>query len=215
MNQKLGILSAATLLGALMFLVACNSNEQSAQPVQTAPPAQVAPAVPTVPAAPTAVAAPAAPPATPLIPISDEPAVAAPAPKKSTGSGSSIDKKLPGSETSGDELIGNYSCDVNSKQLSIGPFKTPPFGCKIYRAGDGSLKVASSAEGAGSFKGNVNNQTAAGFFINGKYEIAGNALTIKSRLTTSGVGKYSGKGEGKFNDDKSNKIKYTISMTRK
>ena len=218
MIQKLGKMSAAALSGALMFIVACNNNNQAAQqPAQTAAPAQVAPAAPVVPAAP-AVTTPTAPPATPLIPISDEPATAEPStPRKSTGSGagSGIDKKLPGSETSGDELIGNYSCAVDSKQLSIGPFKAPPFGCKIYRTGDGSLKISSSSEGAGSFKGNVTDQTAAGFFVTGKYEIAGNTLVIKARMALAGAGKYSGKGRGRFNDDKSTQINYKLTMTRK
>ncbi len=215
MHHKTVNLSVVALSGAFLLLTACK-DQQPAPPAQTPPPAQVAPAAPAVPTAPVQAAAPAAPPATPLIPVDDTPPAVAPitAPK-STGAGAGIDKAIPGKETSGDELIGNYACAVDSKQLSLGPFKVPPFGCKIFRSGDGSLKIASSAEGAGSFKGSVANQTAAGFFVNARYEVAGNSLVIKARMTTAGAGKYAGRGRGRFNDDKSNQINYKLTMTRK
>jgi hypothetical protein len=155
---------------------------------------------------------PAAPPATPLVPIGEPTTeVAQPTPKKGGGS---IDAPLPGKKTEGDELVGNYQCNLDSKKLKLGPFKAPPFGCKIFKAGDGSLKVASTSEGAGSMKGNVKDQTVAGFFIVGSYTIAGNKLDIKARMKLKGAGKYVGSGRGRFNDDKSEQIGYTLTMTR-
>ena len=136
-------------------------------------------------------------------------------PSKGGGKGGSIDKPLPGEETGGDELLGNYTCQVDSKKLQLGPFKTPPFGCKIFKAGDGKLKVASSAEGAGSIKGSVTDSTAAGFFINGKYEVAGNNLKIRARMKRKDEKKYVGRGRGRFNDDKANQINYKLTMTKK
>jgi hypothetical protein len=132
------------------------------------------------------------------------------------GGGAGIDKALPGIETSGDELLGNYSCKVDAKKLQLGPFKAPPFGCKIQKSGDGSLKVASSSEGTGSMTGTVKDSTAVGFFIVGKYEVAGNTLAIKARMKRQGVeDKFVGRGRGRFNDDKSNQINYKLTMTKK
>jgi hypothetical protein len=146
--------------------------------------------------------------------VGDAPAATPSTAKKGSGSGS-IDKPLSGNATSGDELIGNYSCAIDSKQLSIGPFKAPPFGCKIYRSQDGALKVSSSSEGAGSMKGDIKDQTVTGFFVNGKYDLSGNAMAIKAKMKLSGAGKYTGSGRSRFNDDKSNQIDYKLTMTRK
>lgn len=223
MNKNIKKISAVSVLGFLIALSACNNNsgqpaQQAVQtaPQQAAPPAQATPAQAVT--QPTQVETAAQPPATPLIPVNEEPAAAAePTTTKKTAraKSSNIDKPLPGTATDGNELIGNYSCAVISKKLSIGPFKAPPFGCKIYRAQNGALKIASSSEGAGSMKGNITDNTQAGFFIQGKYELSGNTLVIKARMKLAGVGKYSGNGRGRFNDDKSNQINYKLTLTRK
>jgi len=215
-SKKNGIISVTVVFGALLLAAGCNSGQPAAQPAQNVPqvPAQAPPQAVPAPAQPV-VTAPPAPPATPLIPVPDAPAAAPATPKKGTSSGGGIDAKLPGKGTSGDELIGNYSCAINSKKLSIGPIKPPPFGCKIFRSQSGDLKISSSSDGAGSMKGSVNDQTEAGFFVNGKYEMAGNSLAIKARMKLAGAGKYSGKGRGRFNDDKSSQIDYTLTMTRR
>ncbi len=213
MSKKNEILLLTAVLGVSVLAAACNSSQPAPPPPQNVPqaPMQVPPQP--VPAQPQ-VAVPPPPPATPLIPVPDATATAPTTAKKGTSSGGSIDAPLPGKGTSGDELIGNYSCAINSKQLSIGPIKPPPFGCKIFRSQSGELKVSSSSEGAGSMKGNVSDQTEAGFFINGKYEVSGNSLAIKARLKVAGAGKYSGKGRGRLNNDKSNQIDYKLTMTR-
>jgi hypothetical protein len=149
--------------------------------------------------------------------VSDTPPVEEP--KHSSGKGSgvgNIDKALPGAKTPGDELIGSYTCAMDSKQLSIGPFKAPPFGCRIYRAqSDDSLKIGSTSEGAGSLKGDVTDQTITGFFVNAKYELSGNKMAVKAKMKASDGGKkYVGKGRGRFNDDKSSDIDYKLTMTR-
>jgi hypothetical protein len=202
----------SALLAAVMAIFICSCNEPASAPP---PPVAQAPATPPPPPvqiqAPAAV--PTAPPATPLVPVGDAPATeeSEPTPRK----GDSIDTPLKGPATPGDELVGNYSCDIDSKKLSIGPFKTPPFWCKIFKAGDGSLKLASTSEGAGSMKGDIKDSTAEGFFVIGKYLMAGNSLAIKVKMKLKGPGKYSGKGRGRFNDDKTNAIDYILTMTKK
>jgi hypothetical protein len=216
---NIGKILALATLAFLVLAVGCNSSQQ-AQPAQLAPQQPVAPPQQVMPVQPApaaqVAAAPAAPPPTPLTPVGDT--VETPAPSssgKKIGSGGNIDKPLPGTATSGDELIGAYTCRIDSKKLQIGPIKMPPFGCKIFKAGDGSLKVASTAEGAGSLKGNVKDHTAAGFFVTGKFEFGGNSMAIKAKMKLKGVGKYEGNGRGRLNDDKAAQISYKLTMTRK
>ncbi len=197
------------VVASLTVFASCNNNEAAQAPAP--PPQAVAPA-PAPPPPPAAV--PAQPPATPLVPVGEGSNTGVAAPSAGSGGGkASIDKALPGAKTSGDELLGNYSCAIDAKQLKLGPFKAPPVGCKIFKAGD-TLKVASTAEGAGSIKGTVQDPSESGFFITGQYEVAGNALTIKARMTGTGD-KYVGKGRGRFNDDKTTQINYTLTMTKK
>lgn len=214
MSKKMGRIVVGAVLGAFVFVAACDSGQPAPPPPQNIPqvpmqmPPQVAPPVQPQ------VAVPAPPPATPLIPVGDEPAVEPETPKKGTSTGGSIDAPLPGKGTTGDELIGNYSCSIESKQLSLGPIKPPPFGCKIFRSESGDLKMASTSDGAGSMKGNISDPKEGGFFVSGKYEMGGNTLAVKSRLKLVSPGKYKGKGRGVFNDDKSSKIDYQMTMTR-
>lgn len=208
-RNKLGQLLLTVAISLTVF-ASCNNNEAAQAPAP--PPQAVAPAP--APAAPPPAAVPAQPPATPLVPVAEGNNTGVTAPSTGGGGGKvSIDKALPGAKTSGDELLGNYSCAVDAKQLKLGPFKAPPFGCRIFKAGD-DLKVASTAEGAGSIKGTVQDPSEGGFFITGKYEVAGNALAIKARMKKKGD-TYAGSGRGRFNDDKSTQMNYTLTMTKK
>ncbi len=216
MKTKLSSILLAGLSCIWFLATACNSEQPPVQPVQVAPqiPVQppVAPVAPVAPAAPVEPATDTAPAAAPaLVP---EPTPTPSTPKKSTGTSTNIDKPLPGKETSGEELIGNYMCAIDSKQLQLGPFKAPPFGCKITPTGDGGLRLSSTSDSSGSIKGTIQNQTDAGFFVNANYEMAGNALKIKARMTVAGPGKYSGSGQSTINDDKSTKISYKLTMTK-
>jgi hypothetical protein len=218
-RKNIGKMTAIAVLGALFLVAACDSGQPPApQPLPQVPvPMQVAP-MPTPPVqAQPQVVVPPPPPATPLIPVSDTPPAAEP--KHSSGKGTgvgNIDKALPGPKTPGDELIGPYTCAIDSKKLTIGPFKAPPFGCRIYRSqSDDSLKIGSSSEGAGSLKGDVTDQTAVGFFVNAKYDLSGNKMAIKAKMKLSGADQYVGKGRGRFNDDKKEEIEYKLTMTRK
>ena len=180
--------------------------EQVLPPQPPAPaPQPVAPVV-----APTAPAPPAEPPPTPLIPVLEE---------KKTGKAKTdtVDKPLPGPTTSGEELLGNYTCRLDSGELKIGPLKLPGFGCRIYKAGDGSLKVGSTAQGAASISGNLTNPTAAGFFIQGGYQLPGNKISLKARMVRSAGPKvqFKGNGRGTVNDDKSHKIEYSLTMVKR
>ncbi len=239
MSKKNGkaLVSALAVVMLAIGVSGCNEQQSAPAPIPTPVPPPAIPgapgaipgapgaipgapgaAIPTAPGAvpgmptaqPPVASAPAAPPATPLIPV-DEPTESEPTPRKGRAG---IDAPLPGQKTPGDELIGNYQCKLDAKQLKIGPFKAPPFGCKIYKAGDGSLKVSSTSDGAGSMKGNIKDSTAVGFFITGNYTIAGNKMAIKARMKLKGAGKYVGRGRGRFNDDKSEQFGYTLTMTR-
>ena len=220
MSNIIGKVSMLAILASIILVAACNNSDQASQQqqLQPAPQQQVAPPQQVAPVQAAPVATTTAPPATPLMPVGDtvdSPSDSSSSSKGSTGGKANIDKPLPGQATSGDELLGAYSCRIDSKQLQIGPIKLPPFGCKIFKAGDGSLKVGSTSDGAGSIKGDVKDQTAAGFFITGKFEMSGNNLAIKARMQTKGVGKYVGSGRSRLNDDKSAQISYTLTMTRK
>jgi len=200
------------IFGVFILVAACN-NSQPAAPPQPASPAPMQLPPQPAPVAQPQVAVPAPPPATPLVPVAEP--VAEPAtPKKGSSSGGSINAPLPGKGTTGDELIGNYKCSIESKKLSIGPIKPPPFGCKIYRSEGGDLKISSTSDGAGSMKGNITDPKSGGFFVSGQYEAAGNKLGIKSRMKLTSPGNYKGKGQGVFNEDKSSKIDYTMTMKR-
>ena len=227
MSKTLGKLGFSAIL-ALVLVTGCNNQQEQqlpqtpalpqAQPqLPAAPPIQTPPvAAPGVPlAAAPAVAVAPTPPATPLIPVGDideTPAPAASTAKKKLGGG--IDKPLPGPATSGDELVGGYTCQINSKKLQIGPIKLPPFGCRIYKSSDGTLRIGSTSQGAGSLKGTVQDQTAVGFFISGKYEMSGNSLQIKAKMKLSGATQYVGNGRGRLNNDKKTQITYKLTMTR-
>ena len=190
----------------------CSCNAQQEAPLPPATQQPTAPqAIPPQPIAPAPAPAPivAALPATPLVPVVAEPDT------KSTGKIKKgivgIDKPLPGKETSGDELVGNYTCTIKTGDLPLG-ISPPPSGCKIYKAGDGSLKMGSNGNG---ITGDVTSPKASGFFIIGKYQLPGNKFNIKARMSRKGVGNFSGKGRGVLNGNKAKAIKYTLTMKKK
>ena len=150
------------------------------------------------------------PPQTPLVPIAEP--VADTAGKTGTGGGGGIDKAITGPKTTGDELVGNYSCAITSKEFPFG-LNPPPSGCRIYKAGDGSLKIGPVGRQAG-ISGSIGDPKAAGFHVVGTYNLSPIKLDIKARMLRKGVGKFSGKGRGVLNGDKANQINYTLTMTQ-
>jgi len=148
-------------------------------------------------------------PRTELIPISEE--EDEPTPKKvAVGTGIC---KLPGPETPGDELLGNYSCDFDVKGLPFG-LKPPAVGCSIRQKSDGTLAVKGSGGDTGNFHGPIAEHKAAGFRVDGKYKFGGNKLTVGTCMRRKGAGKFVGSGSGVLNGDKKNKLKYTLTMTK-
>jgi hypothetical protein len=228
------------ILGKLLFVAvialyftACQSDPVPGAPTGPLPPAPGVlpgqPGAPQLPGAPgvippgvpptvAPVLPPAAPPPTPLIPISEatEEDDLANKPKGKGGKFGGIDKALPGLETPGDELVGNYSCRVDGKGLSLGPLKLPEFGCRIYRADDGTLRLGPTSRSATSIAGKVTDTKATGFFILGTFKFPGNKMDIKARMKRKGVSnEFSGRGRGRLNDDKQNQIKYNLIMKKK
>jgi hypothetical protein len=120
---------------------------------------------------------------------------------------------LPGPDTPGDELLGNYMCNFQVKNLPFG-LKPPAIGCAIRKTGDGKMAVIPTGRDAGSFRGPITETKAAGFRVQGKYKFGGNELLISSCMRMKGAGKYSGSGKGVLNGDKKNRVKYTLTMTR-
>jgi hypothetical protein len=151
----------------------------------------------------------APPPATPLVPIAEEPAAATG--KAGTGGGG-VDKAIAGPATTGDELVGNYMCQITSKEFPFG-LNPPASGCRIYKAGDGSLKIGPVGRQAG-ISGSINDPKATGYFVVGTYNLSAVKLDIKARMLRKGTNEFSGKGRGVLNGDKANQINYTLTMTQ-
>ncbi len=182
-------------------------NNQPAQPPAVQQPVVQQPVVQPVVQQPVVQPVVLPPPATPLIPI-EEPAAA------STGKagGGGVDKAIAGPATTGDELVGNYSCAITSKGFPFG-LNPPASGCRIYKAGDGSLKIGPSGRQAG-ISGDINDPKATGFFVVGTYNLSAVKLEIKARMLRKGTNEFSGKGRGRLNGDKANQIDYTLTMTQ-
>ncbi|MCK9462923.1 MAG: hypothetical protein M0R80_25150 [Proteobacteria bacterium] len=151
----------------------------------------------------------APPPETPLVPI-EEPVAETTTTGKGTGGG--VDKAISGPATTGDELVGNYMCQITSKEFPFG-LNPPASGCRIYKAGDGSLRIGSVGRQAG-ISGTISDPKAAGFHVVGTYNLSPVKLDIKARMLRKGAGKFSGAGRGVLNGDKANKISYTLTMTQ-
>jgi hypothetical protein len=200
-------LSALALVALVAF--GCNNTDQPLPqlPQAVIPPPVVAPVAPPPVAPPPVVQAPP-PPETPLVPIA-EPAVAN---TGKTGTGGGIDKAISGPATTGDELVGNYQCQITSKEFPFG-LNPPASGCRIYKAGDGSLKIGPVGRQAG-ISGSISDPKAAGFHVVGTYNLNPIKLDIKARMLRQGANKFSGKGRGVLNGDKANQINYTLTMTQ-
>jgi hypothetical protein len=205
------IFGTTLCIGALaLAVVGCNNEPQ---PLPQLPQAVVPPVVATPVVAPPVVAPPVVtpppPPETPLLPI-EEPVAATPG--KGGKGGGGIDKAISGPATTGEELAGNYTCQITSKEFPFG-LNPPPSGCRIYKAGDGSMKVGPIGR-QGGISGSISDPKAAGFHIVGTYNLNPIKLDIKARMLRQGAGKFSGKGRGVLNGDKSNQISYTLTMTQ-
>ncbi len=206
------------IVGTLLVAVAlissgCDLLGGGEQPI---PQPVVAPVVQPVQPVPVAqpVAQPTPPPPTPLIPIEAPEAVTS---GNTGGGGGGVNASIPGIPTDGSELIGNYNCKVDAQGLPIGPFQLPPFGCRIFKGNDGSLKVGSTGRaGAYRINGSVTNTTTKGFNISGRYTFPGNSLGIKARMIRKAAAnpKFSGKGRGLLNNNASTKVKFTLTMDK-
>lgn len=206
------ILIGFILLGLLaMGIIGCNTQtEQPAPPVVAPAPA---PAVAPAPAPAPAPAVPA-PPRTELIPI-DQPqeAVASgtPSGKGRTKGPGGVDAPISGPATEGDELLGNYTCQITSDEFPMG-INPPPSGCRITKAGDGSLNIRPT--GNIGLRGNVTDPKAKGFFINGSYNVGLGQFKVKARMIRQGANSFKGNGRGTMNDNKDKAIKYKLTMTK-
>ena len=196
-------------VGALALVVfGCNPEPQ---PLPQLPQAMIPPVVMAPVVAPPVVAPPVVtppPPETPLVAIA-EPVVAG---TGKTGGGGGIDKAISGPATTGDELVGNYTCQITSKEFPFG-LNPPASGCRIYKAGDGSLKIGPVGRQSG-ISGSISDPKAAGFHVVGTYNLSPIKLDIKARMLRQGATKFSGKGRGTLNGDKANQISYTLTMTQ-
>jgi len=209
------IIRSAVCLGALALaaLVAFGCNNTADQPLPQLPQAMIppvmAPPVVAPPVAPPPVVQAPPPPETPLVPIA-EPVVADTG--KTGKGGGGIDKAISGPATTGDELVGNYTCQITSKEFPFG-LNPPASGCRIFKAGDGSLKIGPVGR-QGGINGTVTDPKAAGFHVVGTYNLSPIKLDIKARMLRQGANKFSGKGRGVLNGDKANQINYTLTMTQ-
>lgn len=228
MNRN--ILMGLTLSAAVALVVLCCNNQPDVPlPPPTAPPGQVPPPMtppgmpPTPGIQPPGAQPPVAPPVAPPTPVAEAPLPRTelvpiaeeeedePTPKKvAVGTGIC---KLPGPETPGDELLGNYTCAFNVKGLPFG-LSPPPVSCSIRKASDGSLRVKRSGGDAGSFGGAIAEHKATGFRVDGNYKFSGNKLKVGACMRRKGTGKFTGSGSGVLNGDKKNKLKYTLTMTK-
>lgn len=199
---------------ALVALVAFGCNNTADQPLPQLPQAMVPQPVVVQPVFAQPVAPPVVqtppPPETPLVPIAEP--VAATTGKTGTGTGGGVDKAISGPKTTGDELVGNYTCQITSKEFPFG-LNPPASGCRIYKAGDGSLKIGPVGRQAG-ISGSISDPKAAGFHVVGTYNLSPIKLDIKARMLRQGASKFSGKGRGVLNGDKANQINYTLTMTQ-
>jgi hypothetical protein len=191
---------------AALLWCGCDLGLKNEAPQPTQAPIQAPIPQPVVPVQP--VAAPP-PPATPLIPIAEN--TSSSVGGKRTGK-DDVDKPIPGKETSGEEHVGMYSCNL-STGLPINP---PGIGCRIFKANDGSIKIGSSSSGMTSINGTISKSTALGFFFTGSYKFPGNEVNIATRMVRkANATEYGGSGRGRLNNSKTNLIKYKLTMVKK
>ncbi|MCU0663948.1 MAG: hypothetical protein MUC50_16680 [Myxococcota bacterium] len=202
------ILTLLCLIG-IVALVGCNAQEQPVpQPIAVAPVMPVPQPIPQPQMTP--------PPPTPLLPVvQEEPQPATGSGKGGGGGGGNVDAKIKGPATSGEELIGAYSCTLDSKKIDLPlGIKLPPFGCRIYQGGDGTLKLGPTSQSIASVAGTITDPKAAGFHVVGKATFANQTMGIKVRMVRKGVDTFSGSGKGAMNDDKKSAVSYTLVMTK-
>jgi len=192
-----------------LVVFGCKSEPQQLPqlPQAVIPPVVMAPVVAPPVVAPPIVTPP--PPETPLIAIAE---TVTETTGKTGGGGGGIDKAISGPATTGDELVGNYTCQITSKDFPFG-LNPPASGCRIYKAGDGSLKIGPVGR-QGGISGTISDPKAAGFHVVGTYNLSPIKLDIKARMLRQGATKFSGKGRGVLNGDKANQIAYTLTMTQ-
>jgi len=198
---------------ALVALVTFGCNNEPQQLPQLPQPVIAQPVIAQPVVAPPVVAPPVVqtppPPETPLVAI-EEPAAAETG--KTGKGGGGVDKAISGPATTGDELVGNYMCAITSKEFPFG-LNPPPSGCRIYKAGDGGLRIGPVGRQAG-ISGTISDPKAAGFHVVGTYNLSPIKLDIKARMLRKGANKFSGSGRGVLNGDKANQINYTLTMTQ-
>lgn len=124
--------------------------------------------------------------------------------------------QLAGGEDAGDALLGDYSCRIDSAELPLGPFELTPFGCRIFRAEDGALKLGRTSQGIASLRGDIRNPTEHGFFITGVFKFPGNGLTLKVKMELSPGEKviYEGRGLGRLNSGDEIRKKFILTIIR-
>lgn len=209
------IVSKNILSGLVLFVViiialaGCNNAPDMQLPPATQPPVMAPPIAP--PVAPPVIQPPVAvvdttppPPDTPLIPV------VADKPKTGGGTGGTGVCKLPGPATPGDELVGNYMCNLDVKGLPFG-FKPPAFGCRIVATGNGKFRLTPNGQRGGF---TITETKLSGFKLDGKYSFSGQKLQVNTCMRAKGPGKYRGSGSGILNGDKKNRVKYTMTVTR-
>lgn len=170
------------------------------------PPGVQPPGMP--PAIPQAPVAEAPLPRTELIPISDE--VEEETPKKVAKGGTGI-CKLPGPETPGTELLGNYQCTLTLKKPILG-LQPPPFGCSIRKRGDKVILTNTGSDVA--LNGPITETKAAGFRLQGNFKYSALKLSIGSCMKVKGVGNYKGPCTAVLNEDKKNKLSCTLEIKK-
>ncbi len=199
---------------AMVCVVAVTSGGCKSEPVAPQLPVAIQqpmmPSVPAVAPVPEPMAPPAPePPPTPLTPIVEEKPVAQPG--KAAGTG--ICKNIPGVVTPGDELVGNYSCKLDTNDLPMG-ITPPPFGCALRKGGDGALSIMPMGRDAAAIRGPITETKAAGFRLDGTWSFMNNKLRIGACMMRKGAGTFKGSGSGILNNKKDKKIKFTLTMTK-
>jgi hypothetical protein len=201
----------------LLGLVITGCKTESAAPPPPAPvavpqAAQPAPPAPVAQPAPTPAPA-AAPPRTDLVPVEQPAAPASVTAKHGKGKGGgNVDAAISGPKTEGDELLGNYSCQITSNEFPMG-LNPPASGCKIFKDGSGKLRIGPT--GGIGIKGTINDPKAKGFHIVGKYNVGIGSFNIKTRMLRQGASKnFAGRGKGYMNNNKDKQMKYKLTMTR-
>jgi hypothetical protein len=101
-------------------------------------------------------------------------------------------------------------CNLDIKGLPFG-FKPPAFGCRIMASGNGKFRLVPTGQRGGF---TVTETKLSGFKLDGKYGFSGQKLQVNTCMRTKGPGKYRGSGSGILNDDKKNRVKYTMTVTR-